>query len=328
METYDLGLAWNWEYDRTFVQTLSQTFQKRELRLFEVGHHNVVEVLHALQKRELCWRAFWDRAGDSDGAFLPLVNWAERQPLFNLNEMAKARRAWNKATMHLEFITAGVHTPYTLVLDPYQTHPQLPELDLNVLGANFIIKPAHGGGGEGVVTGANSREQVAHVRQQHPTDHYLLQAHIAPAHIAGKPAWFRIIYCLGDQHICWWNTDTHVYSLLTPTDQELIDLPAIRATMQTIAAVCGLDLFSSEIALMPDGRLIAVDYINDPLDLRLQSSAADGVPDSIIAAIAEKIAEAIATLRPEQSLQNHRNFLLQLLNSIRQTKKEPFKSNP
>ncbi len=50
-----------------------------------------------------------------------------------------------------------------------------------------------------------------------------------------------------------------------------------------------MDLFSSEIALVPDGRFIVVDYVNDPLDLRLQSQTPEGVPDAIVRAIAERL---------------------------------------
>jgi len=40
-----------------------------------------------------------------------------------------------------------------------------------------------------------------------------------------------------------------------------------------------------------DGRLLSVDYVNDPIDLRLQSQTAEGVPDEIVAAVADCIAE-------------------------------------
>jgi len=42
--------------------------------------------------------------------------------------------------------------------------------------------------------------------------------------------------------------------------------------------------------LATDGRLLSVDYVNDPLDLRLQSSTIEGVPDQIVAALADCIA--------------------------------------
>ncbi|MCC7511318.1 MAG: hypothetical protein IT296_01585, partial [Anaerolineae bacterium] len=39
--------------------------------------------------------------------------------------------------------------------------------------------------------------------------------------------------------------------------------------------------------------LLVVDYVNDPIDLRLQSRAADGVPDFIVERIAARIADEL-----------------------------------
>jgi hypothetical protein len=48
-------------------------------------------------------------------------------------------------------------------------------------------------------------------------------------------------------------------------------------------------LFSTEIAITSDGRFVIVDYVNDPIDLRLQSKASDGVPDDIVEDIAARL---------------------------------------
>jgi hypothetical protein len=61
-----------------------------------------------------------------------------------------------------------------------------------------------------------------------------------------------------------------------------------------IALVCRLDLFSTEIALSENSCFIAVDYVNDPVDLRLQSNAVDGVPDAIVENIAGRLARLAA----------------------------------
>jgi hypothetical protein len=53
--------------------------------------------------------------------------------------------------------------------------------------------------------------------------------------------------------------------------------------------MCKLQLFSTEIALAVEGTFQVVDYVNDPLDLRLQSDTPEGVPDDIVRFIAEKL---------------------------------------
>jgi hypothetical protein len=67
-------------------------------------------------------------------------------------------------------------------------------------------------------------------------------------------------------------------------------LDILRGMAQQIAGLCGLNLFSTEIAL--DTRHIwqVVDYVNEPCDYRLKSGVPNGVPDEIVAAIAERIA--------------------------------------
>jgi hypothetical protein len=52
-------------------------------------------------------------------------------------------------------------------------------------------------------------------------------------------------------------------------------------------------LFSTEIAITSDSRFVVVDYVNDPIDLRLQSKTFDGVPDDIVEDITERLVELI-----------------------------------
>jgi hypothetical protein len=60
-----------------------------------------------------------------------------------------------------------------------------------------------------------------------------------------------------------------------------------------IAQLCGLDLFSTEIAYTSDGLFVVVDYVNDQIDLRLQSTTAEGVPDYIVKAVADLLANHV-----------------------------------
>ena len=46
----------------------------------------------------------------------------------------------------------------------------------------------------------------------------------------------------------------------------------------------------NEIARDARGRLLVVDYVNEICDMRLQSAHPDGVPDAVVARIANRIA--------------------------------------
>jgi len=299
MTTYDLCLARNWEYDADFVALSSAACDRHGLTFFEVTPATLSETLARITSGELTFRAFFDRASDNDPAFLPLVEWATAHVPCRVNPFAAARRAWDKATMHLEFITAGLYTPYTIILPPYDEQPNLSSPDLTPLGERFSIKPAHGGGGVGVVNEAQAWAQVTTARQKFPADKYLLQERITPATIGGHRAWFRVIYSCCQIFPCWWDDQTHIYTPITPSEEKLYNLGRLREMAVIIARVCGLQLFSTEIAWTTDGRLLSVDYVNDPIDLRLKSRAAEGVPDEHVTAIADCLAGWVAEqIRP------------------------------
>jgi hypothetical protein len=302
MIRYDLCLAWNWEYDRGFLGLLNQAFRRRRLFLFEISPGGLESSMASLARREVTAGAFLDRASEADARFLPLVNWALGRGVPMLNAHEKAIRAMNKACMHLEFITAGIHTPYTIILSPWIEQAQLGNLDLKPLGTPFFIKPAHGGGGEGVVHEAETPAQVAAARREFPNDHYLLQAHIQPATLGARPGWFRVIYCGGLIFPCWWDPETHIYTPVTDVEVKLYGLDVLTSTTVTIADVCGLDIFSTEIAMTQARIPVAVDYVNHPIDLRLRSTTPDGVPDAIVSAIAGRIADLARSHLMKQAL--------------------------
>ena len=294
MPTYDLCFAWTWEYDADFVDLLRAACKRRGLTLYEATLATLPDMLARLASGELRFRAFFDRASDGDAAFVPLVEWAAGHAPCLINPFAAARRAWDKATMHLEFITAGLYTPHTIILPPYNERPILTPSDPGLLGGRFSIKPAHGGGGAGVVNEAQAWAQVTAARQRFPADKYLLQEWITPAMIGGHRAWFRVIHCCGHTFPCWWDDRMHTYAPVTPSEEKLYNLGRLHEMAAIIARVCGLQLFSTEIVWATDGRLLSVDYVNDPLDLRVQSKAAEGVPDAIVAEIAECMAGWVA----------------------------------
>jgi hypothetical protein len=189
-------------------------------------------------------------------------------------------------------------TPVTIVLPSYDESPLLPAIDLASLGDGFTIKPALGGGGDGVITEATSLNQVLVARQEFSSQRYLLQAQIVPARLGPRMAWFRVTYCVGKVYPCWWDNCTHIYTPVTSDEANSYNLTPLHSITSSIAQICGLELFSTEITLTPDGRFVIVDYVNDPIDLRLQSKAFDGVPNDIVRDITDCLAEFVLTQHP------------------------------
>lgn len=300
MENYDLCLAWNTEWDVDFVELLDSALRAQGLSpLFQITPANLEHVVRELQSGELCFRAYVDRAVGDDPNFMPVVTWAGDNGAYLINPYERARHSWDKAATHLD-VYANLHTPYTIILPPYQQQPELGELDLSPLGPTITTKPAHGGGGEGVIELCTTPEQVQEARRQQPDDSYLLQARVVPSQIGGRDAWFRTIYSAGHSYPCWWNTKSHAYVPVTVAETSHYGLEPIQEITQRIAEICGLQLFSNEIALTRDHEFLVVDYVNDPIDLTLQSKRKDGVPDAIVRFIAEDVAGLVrANVRQE-----------------------------
>jgi hypothetical protein len=290
MSHCDLCLAWNWEYDRDFAHLLEAACARVGLAFFSITPENLDSALAGLSSKEISFAAFFDRASESDPRFQPLVDQVRQGHVFRINPQELAVWSADKATMHLEFVSRGLETPFTILLSPCDEQPGLPPLDLSPLGGRFAIKPASLGGGEGVVLEATSLEQVLSVRWQYPHEKYLLQAHVTPQVLDGRPAWFRVLVCGGAVYPCWWDQYTHVYTRVTAEERFRFGLRGLYEVARRIARVCRLNLFSTEITLTADGRFMVVDYVNDPVDLRLQSKAADGVPDAFVENIAGRLA--------------------------------------
>lgn len=303
MQNYDICLAWNWEHDTDFVQVLESSCQTQELSLLQITPSTLNAALESLAAGQINFTCFLDRASDVDGRFLPLVEWAARNSKYWINPYRLARRAWDKALMDQKFQYAGLSTPISFVIPAYGDEPFIQPVDLQKLGDCFAIKPAHGGGGQGVVVQATCWDQVLAARQEYPADRYLLQAHITPDQLASRPAWFRVVYCGGDIFPCWWHPKTHIYTPITDSEESAYGLGALRTIAATIHEISCLTLFSTEIALTPDGCFTIIDHVNDPIDLRLQSKTPDGIPDDIVKAIANKMTSLARAY--EHSTQNN-----------------------
>jgi hypothetical protein len=289
MLDYDLCVAWNWEYDADFIALLEKGCSSRGLSMLQITHGNLAEILYALSEKEIFCRAFFDRASDVDPQFMPLVQWVHEKRIYGVNSYERASLTWDKEQMHSLLVSAGLEVPETIILPAYFEQPDLPFMDLFSLGEQFTIKPAHGSGGVGVLTNATTWEQVLSTRQEHANDKYLLQAHIIPKELDMRPAWFRVIYCTGQTYPCWWNPLSHIYAPVTQDEKSCYSLGRLDDIVAAISRLCGLDLFSTEIAFTHDDQFVVVDYVNDQIDLRLQSKAAEGVPDGIVHDIAERI---------------------------------------
>jgi len=289
MTHFDLCLSWYWEYDADFMRLIESACQARRLSVLQVTPPTLQNVIPALETGDITFATYLDRS-DHEAPFEPVFRWARDYACHRINPREAAAWAEDKATMHLELISAGLTTPYTIILPPFNEQTSLAGLDLSLLGESFVIKPCYGGGGEGVSMGATSLEHVLARRAEFPHLKYLLQQTITARKLDERDGWFRVIFCDGQFYPCWWDTRSHIYSLVTADEETNYGLFPLRDLTARIAFLCQLGFFSTEIAFTADNKWVIIDYVNDQIDMRLQSKAQDGVPDGVVEQVSQDLA--------------------------------------
>ena len=296
MEKFDLGLAFVWEYDDGFINLTEDIFRKAGLTTFRVSDYNINEVKERVSQKDLSFSFYLDRAWDVDERFEDLGKMLAKRRTRIFNPYNKVLHAIDKASMHLEFITAGLHVPYSIIIPP---HSEKEEIyisidDLALLGRPFIIKPCNTtGGGMGVVTGAETLKEILDERITNADDKYLLQEKIYPSVFNGQRAWFRSFWAFGRSIPVWWDDQTHLYKNLIKDEVSDFKLRNLYKITKTIARVIQLDFFSTEIVFNDKNRFLVIDYVNDQCDMRLKSKHIDGVPDEVVEQIIKNMAKKI-----------------------------------
>ncbi|HMU42752.1 MAG TPA: hypothetical protein PKA80_05595 [Ignavibacteriaceae bacterium] len=294
MSNYILGIAYVWEYDEDFINLIEEILQGSNITTYRVADYNVKEVTADVKAKKINFDFYLDRASDVDERFSELAKILTRRKIRIFNPYKKVQHAIDKASMHLEFITAGLHVPHSIIIPP---HSQIEDIylsvdDLKILGRPFIIKPCNNtGGGIGVVTGAESLKEVLQERVVYSNDKYLLQEKIYPLFIDKQRAWFRCFYAFGKPIPVWWDDLTHIYKPFEYFDTKLYK--KLLQITKKIAVLTGLDFFSTEIVLTQNDKYVVIDYVNDQCDMRFKSKHFDGVPDEIVTAIIESLRDTI-----------------------------------
>ncbi len=303
MEKFDLGLAFVWEYDDDFINLTEDIFRKAGLTSFRVSDYNINEVRERILAKDLSFSFYLDRAWDVNENFEELGKILAKRKTVVFNPYNKVLHAIDKASMHLEFITAGLHVPYSIIIPP---HSEKEEIyisidDLALLGRPFIIKPCNTtGGGVGVVTGAETLKEVLDERATNSDDKYILQEKIYPYLFKKQRAWFRSFWAFGKAIPVWWDDQTHFYKILTNEDIIKYNLKSLFNITRRIAKIIQLDFFSTEIVFTDKSQFLVIDYVNDQCDMRLKSKHIDGVPDEVVELIIKNMLKKIRNIKSTQ----------------------------
>jgi len=282
LQIFDLAIAWCWKYDADFIFQIDRECGKRGVFSYLIHPHNLFETMHKIESGGLEFKVFFDRASDQEEDLDGLVDLMKACRVKMINDVEKALRACDKASMHLDFLCHGINVPSTIILPPYDENPNLDSIPLDKVGKPFVIKPACGGCGDGVVLDAQTMEDIQRARMEFSDDKYLVQEKIIPVQIGGRRAWYRVFYVCGEVFPCWWDDQTKIADVLSPSQIDEKIYRKIERITRRISSICKLDLFSTEIALNSSGKLLVIDHVNDQVDLRKKSLHFDGIPDEVV----------------------------------------------
>ena len=286
--TWDIGILWEWQYDERFIKLMDSLCYKRGKKSYLVSNYNLHETIEKIINGSLKFRTVLDRATDCNTAFMPLVHLLQKQGSRIIEEPAKTAHSNDKTIMHIECLKNGLNVPESIILFP---NDEIKEEMLYSIGIPFVIKPEVGGGGEGVVTEAFSVSDIINARSKNPNMVFIIQKKITPREVDRKRYWFRVFFVCGKIIPCFWNDITHVSQRLSPSEGK-ISKELIRI-IKKISKFAELEFFSTEIAELDNGNFFVIDYVNDQCDMRFQSDAIDGVPDSVIKEIIEAIIDTL-----------------------------------
>jgi hypothetical protein len=301
MRTYDLVMTHKLDADDWFIHCVQRACADRRLNFFLVEPLWVESFLHEFDRRQLWARVLLNMHSEHhqpDDIFHRLVRLASRHDTRVIDPLDTALAAIDKASMHYRLIHSGIHTPYSVVVPHHQIETfRLNDAQRAALGQPFVIKPAMGYGRRGVILDATSESDLSRAAQAWPDHSYLLQQRIQPRLIDGAPAYYRIFYVFGSTFTCCWNCYNDHYGPVETIDIGNTPLWPLDALAHRIAELTGMNFFSSEVALTPSGEFVAIDYVNDQCHMLSQSANPQiGVPDDLVAAIAERLVQGACQL--------------------------------
>lgn len=315
---YDLALSWHDNQRTPFIKWLREGCAEKNLEFIQIHDGNISELIEKLEERRIHIHFLLDMHAtyNSPGDLYARLSYTVKDTGGKvIDDPDHVRFSIDKSISHYTFIRNNIPVPYTIIIRSWQLDRiKVPDDIKEELGVPFIIKPAMGFGGKGVVTDAKWKlKNITMARNFDRTDHYLLQEKINPILIEEKPAWFRIYYVFGSIIPCWWNPSTGEYIHMSKKDFSAYNLSELKEFPPIISQLTGMDWFSTEIAYYKKNGATApvvVDYINDQCHVDVQSMFPGAPPDHVVKCISEIMVEAADQHRKGLALFRKNEFLL------------------
>ena len=300
MKTYDFVISWPDIEKTLFLKWLKEECISRKLVYVQCHDGNISEIIEKIEENKLKINFLLDMNStlNNPGDLYTRLSYAVKDSGgMVVDDPDYARVATDKSISHYNFINHDIPVPFTIIIRSWQLDRiKVPDEIKKKLGIPFIIKPAQGFSGKGVIMDANWKfKNITKARNFDRTDNYLLQEKVNPINFDERPAWFRVFYLFGEIIPCWWNPFNSEYTHANKKDAEKFNLSILENITLKIVNATSMEWFTTEIAFYKNDNKInpvVVDYVNDQCHVDTKSEFPHAPPDHIVKHIAFKMVEA------------------------------------
>ena len=287
VEYYDIVLSSPFPNYHFFAHKMRELCGQQNLSFFLVNDIWVDEFQRKLRSQEIGVRVLLDLTANQtieNDPYLLLAREVKRQGGYVIDDPDVTANSAHKGRFHQMLVYNGIPVPETVIvnrdeLDSFKITKEIKDK----IGVPFVVKPAWGDSGVGVVVDAESEDALHWSAEQTPnSDAFLIQKQLQPQNMGSHLSWFRMFHICREVIPCWWNPATHDYQLVSPAEIRTHKLAPLRRIMRDIARVSRMKKFTSEICLHQDGNFYAVDYVNADPDMNPRSFYPNGVPDEVV----------------------------------------------
>ena len=286
-KTYDIVLSSPFSNYDFFAHKMRELCGQMDLTFFLADDVWVHEFLAKLRDGDIAVRAMLDLTAnqtDPDDVYTQLAYEVKRQRGVVIDDPELTAFSAHKGNLHELLVENDIPVPETVIVPRSEIETfQITREIRDRVGVPFVVKPAWGDSGVGVIVDAYAERDLEDSAAQAPnSDAFLIQQKMKMQPLGGRMGWFRLYHICREVIPCWWDPVTHEYQMVSPAQIRQFHLQPLRRIMRNIASVSKMKKFSSEICLHEDGLFYAVDYVNADPDMNPRSFYANGVPDEIV----------------------------------------------
>ena len=299
MEIFDFGVGFPSidEGNDFFINCLMTECSARGMKFIFIGAEALDILTAGIKNNNFKLKFYLDMASETfvpDDAYCKFNYLLKSVGTRIVADPDDVKTAADKSITHFDLMRAGISVPFTVIIASGERPRDFTEEEKQKLGHSIVVKPALGYGKRGVkiTTYEAIREAITEARRANMGDTVLVQEFIEPKEIEGSPAWFRVFNTFGEITPCWWDPNDHTYREVTVGEIYKHKLLPMIKIIAEIARITRIEWFSCEVAInKKTNEFVAIDYMNDQCWVNPQSKSSDGIPNDIIAHIAERIVE-------------------------------------